>query len=305
LGWLLYEGGAYAEAETMAEDAYFEAADGVAPEVVFDAAMWLVYVVGVSSARHADGQRWSRHAEVALASVRDGEHLRLGDLLGNLAVVHQLVGDYDEARALFERVLAIDERALSPDHPHLALSLSNLAIALYATEAHEEAKTLHERALAIREGTLGPDHPDVAASLTNLALLQETTGDDEGARTLYERALAINEKALGPDHPDVAYALMGLADVALAQRRPTDAVPLAQRAVAVLETNGVAAEDLADARFRLAQALWDAPEGKGRDRARAVTLAEQARDVFREAGTGRAEYLADVEKWLADHEGAP
>jgi len=39
----------------------------------------------------------------------------------------QKLGDYAQARPLYERILAIRERACGPDHPNTAMSLNNLA----------------------------------------------------------------------------------------------------------------------------------------------------------------------------------
>ena len=36
-------------------------------------------------------------------------------------------GDYEGAKPLYERSLAIREKVLGPDHPHVASSLNNLA----------------------------------------------------------------------------------------------------------------------------------------------------------------------------------
>ena len=94
---------------------------------------------------------------------------------------------------------------------------------------------------------------------------------------------------------------VGLANVALAKHRPKDALPLAERALAIHENAGVPATLLASTRFLLARALWDAPADAGRDRPRAVALAEQARDALRETGAGSAKDLAEVEAWLAEH----
>jgi Tetratricopeptide repeat/Domain of unknown function (DUF4062) len=61
---------------------------------------------------------------------------------------------------LFERALAIRERALGPDHPHTAASLNDLALLLRDQGDPAAARPLFERALAIRERVQGPDHPD-------------------------------------------------------------------------------------------------------------------------------------------------
>jgi tetratricopeptide (TPR) repeat protein len=473
LGSLLERSGAYPEAEAELEQAYFDAARGVAPGVAFEAASMLVSVVGVSAVRPVEGRRWGRLAEVALEDVPDGEQLRrasllinLGNLhhrsgayeaskqhyeqalaimeealgpehphaagyLNNLGRAHAVMGDHEAAKPLLERALAVQEQALGPEHPDVAASLSNLALMHYVLRRFDEAKRLHERSLAIREQALGPEHPDVAASLINLAAVYGATGAHDQSRVLFERALAITEKALGPEHPqvatclsslaityqstgrfdeakalyeralaikekvlgpehpelatslnglaiihydagryeaarvlferalaikekalgpehsevagllenvalahhavgrhdeakalleralvikekalgpghpDVGLALVGLAKVAIAQHRPGDAVRLAQRALTLREEQGVVVDRIAEARFTLARALWDAPADAGGDRARARALAEQARDALHELGEGSAADLAEAEAWLADHPGAP
>jgi tetratricopeptide (TPR) repeat protein len=80
-------------------------------------------------------------------------------------------GRYAEAIVLAEKVVALREKALGPEHPDTALSLNNLAELYEATGAYAKAEPLYRRALAIREKTFGPEHPDTATSLNNLALL--------------------------------------------------------------------------------------------------------------------------------------
>ena len=83
-------------------------------------------------------------------------------------------GLYAKAEPLYQRALAIDEKALGPEHPDTATSLNNLAV-LYDAQGHyAKAEPLYQRALAIREKALGPEHPDTATSLNNLAELYST-----------------------------------------------------------------------------------------------------------------------------------
>ncbi|CAN0535323.1 unnamed protein product, partial [Laminaria digitata] len=80
-------------------------------------------------------------------------------------------GNYAEAGPLYKRSLAIDEKALGPEHPNVATSLNNLA-GLFETQGnYAEAGPLYKRSLAIDEKALGPEHPSVARSLNNLAVL--------------------------------------------------------------------------------------------------------------------------------------
>ena len=80
---------------------------------------------------------------------------------------------YTDAEPLFERALAIREKALGAEHPDVAAALNNLA-ALYRDQGqYAEAEPLFERALAIKEKALGAEHPNVAMSLNGLALLYD------------------------------------------------------------------------------------------------------------------------------------
>ena len=49
-------------------------------------------------------------------------------LLNNLAGLYQAQGRYPEAEPLYQRSLAITEKALGPEHPHVAQSLENYAL---------------------------------------------------------------------------------------------------------------------------------------------------------------------------------
>ena len=158
-----------------------------------------------------------------------------GDLLGKLGRYLYDRGLYEEAEPLYQRSLAIREKALGSNHPSVATTLNNLA-GLYESQGrYEEAEPLYERSLTISEKALGPDHPSVATTLNNLALLYESQGRYEEAEPLYERSLAIREKALGPEHPTVAVTLNNLALLYESQGRYEEAEPLYQRDLAISE----------------------------------------------------------------------
>jgi tetratricopeptide (TPR) repeat protein len=157
------------------------------------------------------------------------------DLLNRTASYFYGRGAYAAARPLYERALAIREKALGPEHPDTATTLHNLALLLRAQGDIAGARPLCERALAICEKALGPEHPYAAANLNNLALLLRAQGDLSGARPLYERALAIYEKALGPEHPDTATSLNNIAGLLQAQGDLAGAQPLFERVLAIRE----------------------------------------------------------------------
>lgn len=141
----------------------------------------------------------------------------------------------------------------------------------------------------------------MAYSLTNLGAVACSEGKFEQARDYQERALAIREQALGPDHPQIAYPLTGLGQALLGQREPADALAHLERALSIRSSDEGEPTQLAKTRFVLARALWDAPADAGRDRARALELAELARSVYAEAGEKSTKELAEVEAWLREH----
>jgi CHAT domain-containing protein len=100
---------------------------------------------------------------------------------------------------LYLRSLVVLEKALGPEHPHVAGSLNNLAKLYAAQENYAKAEPLYLRALAIQEKALGPEHPAVATSLNNLAGVYESLRQSEKALPLRNRALKIAGASEAPE----------------------------------------------------------------------------------------------------------
>jgi tetratricopeptide (TPR) repeat protein len=143
--------------------------------------------------------------------------------------------DYESAKPLDERSLAILEKVHGKEHPLVATSLNNLAGLHYSQGNSDQAKPLYECSLAIWEKVHGEEHPSVATSLNNLAELHSSQSNYEKAKPLYERALAIREKVFGEEHPLVATSLNNLAGLHSSQSNYEKAKPLYERALAIRE----------------------------------------------------------------------
>lgn len=70
--------------------------------------------------------------------------------LENLAECYRTQGRYAEAEPLYTRALAIQEKALGPEHPDVATSLTSLAALYRATDRIPAAEALEKRAAHIR-----------------------------------------------------------------------------------------------------------------------------------------------------------
>ena len=75
-------------------------------------------------------------AAVAATEQFGPEDLGLAGSLYRLAELHREVGEDSEAEPLLRRALEIQERALGPAHPHVALTLSSLMF-LYRRQGKE------------------------------------------------------------------------------------------------------------------------------------------------------------------------
>jgi CHAT domain-containing protein/Tfp pilus assembly protein PilF len=172
---------------------------------------------------------------VAVSDVSSGQNLNEADALNKKGMELYRAGKYEEAIPLAQRVLAIREKALGPDHLKVAASLNNLAEVYREQRRYTDAEPLIKRALAIREKALAPGHPDIANSLNNLAETYKSQGRYADAEPLFKRLVAIDEKTLGPDHPKFAASLFNLAQLYHEQSRYADAEPLFKRSLAIEE----------------------------------------------------------------------
>jgi tetratricopeptide (TPR) repeat protein len=73
--------------------------------------------------------------------------------LNNLAGLYDTQGQYGKAEPLYQRALAIFEKALGPEHPNVVTVLENYALCLRAIHRSQEADLLESRAKMIRAKT--------------------------------------------------------------------------------------------------------------------------------------------------------
>eukprot|EP00752_Nemacystus_decipiens_P007809 g6974.t1 len=171
----------------------------------------------------------------SLKTIGDTVTESAGSAYFHVAKFFELLGKYSEAEPLYERCQAIEEKALGPEHPDLAITLNNRAQLLESQGKYSDAGPLYERCQAIQEKALGPEHPSLAITLNNRAQLLESQGKYSEAEPLYERCQAIVEKALGPEHPSLATTLNNRAQLLETQGKYGEAEPLYERCQAIQE----------------------------------------------------------------------
>ncbi|HSP80863.1 MAG TPA: tetratricopeptide repeat-containing protein kinase family protein, partial [Myxococcaceae bacterium] len=290
LGNALEERGRYEEARRVHERAL-----SIREEVLGPSHPDLAYTLGnlgntlVSLGRLEEARRMHERALALREETLGPEHPLVASSLENLGDTLMKLERHEEARALFARAVALHEKSRGAEHPRTLGALSSLASALVKLARNEEASDILGRTLPLLEAALGPDHVGLSAPLHTLGEVLAAQGRYEKARKHYERALALQEKALGKEHPSLVDTLLQLGRLELARGSPARAVPPLERA------HGLAEEALqAPVALALAQALWDA----GQERARAVALATEARQLWERLGHPKA---AEASRWLAAH----
>ena len=142
-----------------------------------------------------------------------GALTRKGRICNMSGMVYCSLREYNYAKELHEKALAIRKNIFGEDHSNVATSYNNLASVYYRLAEYNKAKELHEKALMIRKNNFGEDHADVAISYSTLAPVYYSMGEYNQAKELHKKALMIRKKIFGEDHVDVAKSYSTLAPV--------------------------------------------------------------------------------------------
>ncbi|MCA9701336.1 MAG: tetratricopeptide repeat protein, partial [Myxococcales bacterium] len=180
--------GDYGEVVEELRTAYHVASVAGSDLLAARAASLLLRVLGYHMARGAEGLIWADVAEAALARLQRTEGLDAAQLANNIGLVHETLGDFDEAERWHRQALKLRRTLLSADHPETAHSYANLGNLALQRGRLDEALRWHQRALAVRTRSLGPGHPDVARSLSNTGRVYLARGEIVEALDHFERA---------------------------------------------------------------------------------------------------------------------
>jgi eukaryotic-like serine/threonine-protein kinase len=245
--------------------------------------------------RYDEAERDARHGLAIVEKELGPAHPQVAHVLVSLGNVLAREGKFDEALAAERRAIAVWEHAVGPESTWLVPPLVNLGDILRSQGRYEESLAAARHALAFTEKVRGPAHPFAAVARTEVADDLRFLGHPDQAIGEYDAAIAVFEKAYGAAHPLMAVALTGLGEAELDQHHVDRATQTLTRALAMTEKQPDDVAALAQARFAMARAYGET----GRERARAVQLATEARKGY--ADVRRDRELAAVDRWLAAH----
>jgi tetratricopeptide (TPR) repeat protein len=235
---------------------------------------------------------WIKHAEAILKRLPGHPMLEIYTTVDR-GFVDMIEGRVTEAVEEHKRALAKKEEVLGPLHPDTALSAMNVGLALHELGRDGEAEPFARRAVETLERLLGSESVQVATAQLDWAEVLTRLGRTREAREALDKAIAIWTR-LGAAPLFIEAGHMDVARIELMEKRPAEARRLLEHAQPVLAERD--AQLGAEASFLLADALWSTQ----RERARAVRVAHDAKQVLGRGGTSPAR-LAEVDAWLTQH----
>ena len=219
-------------------------------------------------------------------------HPDFGPLFNTLGNIYNGLHRNQEAIAEFEKAVEIDRKQYGPKYWLVGGGLIGLANAHQFLGHLDVALRLDREALAIFEEDFGPEHPYDAMALGNIGEIQLLENRPAEALASFQRAVAIQEKTLGAKNPAMAHGLSGISRALTRLGRARDGIAPGERALTLFESQAGNPLFLNQARFFLAQALWNG----GGDRGRASRLARQAREGL--AAVQETDSLKEIDDWL-------
>jgi tetratricopeptide (TPR) repeat protein len=212
----------------------------------------------------ADQSTWPRAASMLPHALTSAHHAQATGvpveitcrLLDQAGRYLNRFAQYDQAKVLLDRALALSRRAYGDESPKVSAIANNMGRVLARLGQRELAQQHFEWALAIDRNTYGDADPHAASVMNNYALVLHASGQLDAARAHFESALSIFEQHYGPSHPKVATLLNNLGYIHQTAGDHQSAHDLYHRALAIAEgTLGAAHPTVASILYNLAKAL--------------------------------------------------
>lgn len=142
-----------------------------------------------------------------LRAVMPENHPFIANALSDLGSLHEVRGEYDEARRLYADCLTVLDGQAHDNRDQRATLYHNLALVDRRVGDLDAAEGNLLQAIAIRSELFPDGDRSTAKSLHNYGVLQLSRGDLEAAQPLLVEALEMRRRLFAGDHPDVVLSL--------------------------------------------------------------------------------------------------
>jgi tetratricopeptide (TPR) repeat protein len=297
--WLEQESGNPAESVKTMDKVVWLALAAHRDDIAAEAAAQLVAVNGYHLSRIADGKRWEGPAQALLRRVGPGHDRIAAWLHQDRGTLAERSGDYATAKNEYEQALALKLKVLPAGHPDIGKTYFSLANAEASLGDGPAALAAANQAVTMYRAGYGDDSPLMWNPLDIRGEALQMVGRLEDAEADFRVAVERAESLYGVEHAWTAIALHDLGAVLLDRGKVREAISVLSKTLRIRERHEPNQESLADTRFALGRALWQADD----DRPRALDLARTAREAYRNL-QGHERQIAAIDTWLAERQRA-
>ena len=233
LATLLYERGAYAEAEQLCRRALKVREEFLGPESPDTLlSLSVLALVLTHKENYIEAEQLARRFLSVCSKIFGKGTPATLSAEKALALVLRHKGDYVAAESLLRRILDEESIRLGTTHPDVIESTVELASLLVEAGKLAAAEQLLFRVVSIPE----PDSRSIAAALFELGVLSLRRHHIESAESLFRRALSIQEHVVGPGSPSLVGPLTFLAAVIRNNGEYAEAESILRRALEIEES---------------------------------------------------------------------
>ncbi|CAF1053647.1 unnamed protein product [Adineta steineri] len=125
--------------------------------------------------------------------------------------IYAAMNNNEEATKYFDKVIELQIRKLSKDHPDLGYTYNAIGLMSLENNAEQKAYEYFSKAYQLQSQSLPNNHPDFAKTFTNFGNYYMKLKDLDNALIYYEKALENQLKTLSWRHPSVveSYLILG------------------------------------------------------------------------------------------------
>jgi eukaryotic-like serine/threonine-protein kinase len=217
-------------------------------------------------------------------------------LLLNIGRVQFSAGNLKEARANFEKSIALGREMGGPMNPEVASGLRELSSVFMWNDDLPGAERAIREALVIFNATRPLGHPDLVLGELRLAEVLMLEGRIDEASPLFEASLVAQSKLYGEKSVQVADALESLASIRRAQGELEEAEDLGRRALRTRQA-AVGHEDMNTGYLRMSLAVVLTKRGKYEE---AEKVLREALEIYDKTLPSDHQYVAAAEHGLGE-----
>lgn len=150
-----------------------------------------MHALGLKHPDDATALRLVREASAMTRSLFGEEHRLTATRLAELALLHDRLGQYDQAAGIGRRAYELHRRLQGDTHPETLTILANLAGTLRESGRLRESAAIYERLHDLRRRTLPEDHLLLAFTAHGLGNTYRELGDLEASESWLREALRL------------------------------------------------------------------------------------------------------------------